>query len=309
MTDVRKLDLNLLVVLDALLAEKNLTHAGERIGMTQPAVSSSLTKLRALFDDQLLVRQGRGFVLTPRAEQLVPSVAECVSAVHRTFEVLPTFDPLMSTRTFIVSASDYFLAELTGPLLGLLRREAPHTRLQFSPLPIEEGVTPIDLLRNDVIIAGTGRGVPGKRASLFSDRFVCIIDAAHPALQGERLPFSALGAYPHVRSSFGVGVATHIDDMLSEAGVIPRDIMTVQGFMSVPFALPGTEWLGWVPERTAHRYAADLGLVIAHTPIEPAVLVEAAHWHPSKSSDPALQWLLQQLRVAAELVEFGGEEE
>lgn len=307
MTDARKLDLNLLVVLDALLAEKNLTHAGERIGMTQPAVSSSLTKLRSLFDDPLLVRQGRGFTLTPRAEQLVPTVAECVSAVHRTFEVLPTFDPLTSTRTFIVSASDYFLAELTGPLLGLLRREAPHTRLQFTPLPIEEGVTPIDLLRNDVIIAGTGRGVPGKRTSLFSDRFVCLVDASHPALQGDRLPFSALGAYPHVRSTFGV--ATHVDDMLNEAGVIPRDIMTVQGFMSVPFALQGTDWLGWVPERTAHRYAKLLGLVMPHTAIEPAVLVEAAHWHPSKTSDPALQWLLQQLRVAAELVEFGGDGE
>ena len=93
--------------------------------------------------------------------------------------------------------------------------------------------------------------------------------------------------------------------MLSAADIAPRVAMTVQGFLPVPFAITGTSWLGWVPERTANRYAAPLGLVIARTPLRPSVLVEAAHWHPSKSADPALQWLVRQLKAAAELVEFG----
>ncbi|MFV0320688.1 MAG: LysR family transcriptional regulator [Microbacterium sp.] len=307
MTDVRKLDLNLVVVLDALLAERNLTRAGEHIGMTQPAVSGALSRLREMFNDPLLERAGSRFVLTPRAEALIPEVLECMAAVRRTFEVLPEFDPATSTRTFIVSASDYVLAELASPLLAVLRDEAAHTRVEFVPLPADENLSPIDLLRCDVSIAGTGRGVPGKRASLFSDQFVCLVDAANPALDDGTLSLDALQRLHHVRSNFGPRVTTRVDDMLHAADIVPRGAVAVPGFMAVPFVLAGTPWVGWVPERTANRYADSLGLMIAKTPIVPSVLVEAAHWHPSKSDDRALQWLVQQLRRASELVEFGDE--
>jgi DNA-binding transcriptional LysR family regulator len=304
-TDVRKLDLNLVVVLDALLAERNLTRAGELVGMTQPAVSGALARLRELLGDVLLVREGRGFALTAFAESLVPAVADCMSEVHRVFEVLPEFDPATSTRTFYVSASDYVLSELTSPLLSILEREAPHTNIEFDGLPMEDIVSPIDLLRRDITIAATGRGVPGKRSSLFSDRFVCVVDADNPALRDGALSLSALHGLHHVRSVFGPHASTHIDDMLSAAEITPRTAVTVQGFMQVPFTVTGTSWVGWVPERTARRYAPGLGLTIARTEIAPAVLVEAAHWHPSKSGDPALTWLVAQLRAASELVEFG----
>jgi DNA-binding transcriptional LysR family regulator len=306
-TDIRKLDLNLVVVLEALLAERNLTRAGERVGMTQPAVSSALTRLRELYDDPLLEREGRGFVLTPRAESLIPVVAECMVEVQRTFDVLPDFDPATSTRTFLVSASDYVLSEITSPLLSLLAREAPLTSIEFDPLPVEATVTPVDLLRRDLMIVGTGRGVPGKRASLFSDRFVCVVDVNNPALRDGELSLETLARMAHVRSVFGPQVSTHVDDMLSAADIAPRVALTVQGFLPVPFAIAGTPWVGWVPERTAMRYADSLGLVIAKTPIKPSVLVEAAHWHPSKSADPSLQWLVRQLRATAEVLEFGDE--
>lgn len=305
MTDVRRLDFNLVVVLDALLIERNLTRAGERINMTQPAVSGALSRLRELFDDQLLVRDGRGFILTPRAEALIPTVAECMAEVERTFAALPDFTPATSTRSFVVAASDYVLSEITSPLLGILEREAPHTRVEFTGLAVDAEISAVDLLRSDVTIAGTGRGVPGKRASLFSDTFVCIADAANPALEDGRLSIEALQALRHVRSVMGTHVTTHIDDMLAAAGFLPPVAVTVEGFLSVPFAITGTPWIGWIPERTAKRFAPALGLVVAETPIAPSVLIEAAHWHPSKSGDPALQWLVQQLRAASEVVEFG----
>jgi DNA-binding transcriptional LysR family regulator len=275
--------------------------------MTQPAVSSALTRLRELYHDPLLEREGRGFVLTPRAESLIPVVAECMVEVQRTFDVLPDFDPATSTRTFLVSASDYVLSEITSPLLSLLAREAPLTSIEFDPLPVEATVTPVDLLRRDLMIVGTGRGVPGKRASLFSDRFVCVVDQNNPALRDGELSLEALARLAHVRSVFGPQVSTHVDDMLSAADIAPRVALTVQGFLPVPFAIASTPWVGWVPERTAMRYADSLGLVIAKTPIKPSVLVEAAHWHPSKSADPSLQWLVRQLRATAEVLEFGDE--
>lgn len=305
MTDLRKLDLNLILVLDALLSERNLTRAGERVGMTQPAVSGALARLREIFDDPLLEREGRGFVLTPRAQAIVPAVLECMAEVQRTFDSLPEFDPATSTRVFLVSASDYVLSELTSPLIRLLEDVAPHTRVEFTGLPVDTALSPIDLLRCDVGIAATGRGVPGKRASLFSDRFVCIVDAANPELRDGQLSLDALRDLRHVRSVFGPHASTHVDDMLSAAGIVPSVAATVHGFLPVPFSLADTPWVGWVPERTAHRFGPSLGLVIAETPIAPSVLVEAAHWHPSKSDDAALQWLVGRLRAAAELVEFG----
>lgn len=304
-TDVRKLDLNLVVVLDALLTERNLTRAGELVGMTQPAVSGALTRLRELLADPLLVREGRGFTLTPFAASLIPTVADCMVEVHRMFEVLPEFDPATSTRTFVVAASDYALAELTSPLLSIFARDAPHTSVNLEGLPTAAVVSPVDLLRHDITIVATGRGVPGKRASLFSDQFVCIVDAGNPALRDGALSLEALRELPHVRSVFGDHAATHVDDMLGSAGIEPPVAMTVQGFMQVPFLVTGTTWAGWVPERTARRYASRLGLVIAPTPLAPGVLVEAAHWHPSKSADPALTWLVERLREASEIVEFG----
>lgn len=304
-TDVRRLDFNHLVVLNALLSERNLTKAAARVGMTQPSMSAALNRLRDLFGDPLLERAGRGFVLTPRAEELLPRIAECIGAVRRTFEVLPTFDPASSRRTFLVSASDYVLTEVTSPLLGVFGREAPHTRVAFEPLPLGT-VSPTDLLRRDVTIAATGRGVPGKQTSLFSDQFVCIADAGNPHLVGGRLSVDHLRHLRHVRSAFQAhGAATPVDDMLMAADIVPRVSLTVPGFMSVPFAVAGTSWVGWVPERTAHRYCQALGLVVAETPLPPTLLVEAAFWHPSKSEDPALKWLLRCLRRASVVVEFG----
>ncbi|WP_062378306.1 LysR family transcriptional regulator [Demequina pelophila] len=310
MTDHRKpdLNLNLVWVLEALLEERNLTHAGDRVGMTQPTVSGALARLREIYDDPLLERDGRGFALTPRAEALIPGVEECMEQVRRTFEVLPTFDPATSTRTFMVCASDYVLSELTGPLLALLAQDAPGTRVEFTSLPVDASVTPVDLLRHDVTIAGAGRGLPGKNVSLFSDWFVCVADARNPAIEDGALSLGALRRLRHVRSEFGAHAATHVDDMLAAADVAPSTALTVQGFIPVPFAVAGTDWIGWVPERTAQRYGDMLGLAVVKTPLAPKLLVEAAYWHPTKTEDPARHWLIEQLRRASEIVEFGSED-
>lgn len=305
MTDLRKVDINLIVVLDAILTERNLTHAGELIGMTQPAVSGALARLRQQYDDPILVRVGRGFELTPRAEELVPIVHEAMVEISRTMDLLPTFDPATSTRTFYISASDYLLSQMTSALLSVIEAEGPGINVEFDSLPAGTAVEPNDLLRRDVMIAGTGRGVPGKKQSLFSDRFVCIVDKTNPRLREGQLSLSDLADLRHVHSSFGEHAHTHVDDMLSDAGIFPRVGVTVQGFLPVPFMVSGTAMVGFVPERLAEQYNEQLGTVIVQTPLSAATLVEAAHWHPSKTADPALKWLVSMLRKAAELVEFG----
>ncbi|MEN9752248.1 MAG: hypothetical protein RLZZ600_1295, partial [Actinomycetota bacterium] len=266
-------------------------------------------RLRQQFDDPILVRNGRVFELTPKAEELEPLVDDAMIEISRVLEVSPTFEPATSSRTFFISASDYVLAEMTGVLLELLAVEAPGIHVEFDSLPADAVVSPNDLLRRDVIISGTGRGVPGKKQSLFSDRFVCIVDKSNPRGADGSLSLEDLQEMRHVRSNFGELIHTHVDDMFTSAGIVPRVAISVQGFLPVPFVVSGTSFVGYVPERLATEYKDHLNLRVVETPLSPPTLVEAAHWHPSKTNDPAIKWLVALLRRASELVEFAGEEE
>ncbi len=301
MDELRGIDINLIVVLDAVLEERNLTRAGEAIGMTQPAVSSSVAKLRTIIGDPLLVRSGRSFELTERARKLQPFVREAVNQVGRTFNLRPMFDPLTSDRQFRIAASDYALSVMTAPLLRVLAEEAPNASVEFDSL-VE--VDPVDLLRKDVVVASANRGVPGKRQSLFSDTFVCLVSADHPRLKDGEFTLEDLAAMPYIDVTFSEDVIMVANDALVEAGVTPRVAMQVPGFLPVPYMIEGTEMYGFVPARVAEIFSARLGLTVAKTPLSHRTLVEAVHWHPSKNDDPALRWLVGILRKTAERVEF-----
>lgn len=303
MTDLRKIDVNLIVVLDAILNEMNLTRAGDAIGMSQPAVSGALARLRTQFDDPLLVRNGKVFEPTQRALELRPVVSQAMVEIKRIFDILPTFDPATSTRTFYVSASDYALAQLTAPLIRLMKEEAPGTNVAFETLPRESAISPIDLLRRDVIIAATGMGIAGKHQSLFSDKFVCIVDKKNPRLRDGKLEVSDLEELRHVKISFGENIVTPVDIALTNLGVTPQLGIVVEGFLSVPYQVAGTTMIGFVPEKIAQQYGKKLGLVIAETPLQIEMLIESVHWHPSKSGDPALKWLISMLRKASEEID------
>jgi DNA-binding transcriptional LysR family regulator len=305
MTDLRKIDVNLIVVLDAILNEMNLTRAGDAIGMSQPAVSGALARLRTQFDDPLLVRNGKIFEPTERALELRPVVAQAMVEIKRIFDILPTFDPATSTRTFYVAASDYALAQLTSPLIRLMKEEAPGTSVSFETMPSQGEVSAIDLLRRDVIVAGTGVGIAGKHQSLFSDNFVCIVDKNNPRLKNGKLEISDLAELRKVKVSFGDSVQVPTDIAMDELGIVPKAGIMVDGFLPVPFAVSNTEMYGVIPERIANEYAERLNLAIAETPLKISVLIESVHWHPSKSGDPALKWLVSMLRKAAEEIEFG----
>ena len=174
--------------------------------------------------------------------------------------------------------------------------------ISFDSLPPDASVSPVDLLRRDVIISGDPR-IAGKRKSLFSDRFVCIVDDKNPRLRGGKLSLADLEELRFVRATFGEDITTQVDQLLSQAGVVPRIGITVRGFVPVPFAVADSTMIGFVPERLAEQYKESLGLVIAETPLPPSMLIEAVHWHPSKTSDPALKWLIEMLRKTSENIE------
>lgn len=303
MTDLKRIDLNLLVVLDAILNEMNLTRAGEVVGMSQPAVSGALARLRLQFADELLVRKGRKYQLTPVAESLKPSVAEAMMEIRRTFDLLPTFDPATSTRTFYISATDYFLSQITSPLLNVLKEEAPGVDIKFSTLPNDPAMAEIDLLRRDVLVASPQMGLPGKKQALFSDSFVVIARKGHPAVKKGKLTIEQMRTLPRVLLKLGSN-KNQIDQLFKDYDFDPNLVtVSVNEISLVPLMVSETDNIGLVQERFANRLKDVLGLQIVETDLPHLTLIESVHFHSSKSHDPAIAWLVRMLRKAAEIID------
>jgi DNA-binding transcriptional LysR family regulator len=303
------LDLNLLWALHALLEHRNVSRAAEKINLSQPATSAALARLRRHFDDELLVRVGREFRLTPLAQVLGPLVASAVEQVQNALDVRSTFDPHSSHRNFVIGASDYAITVLLGPLRRVLRTEAPEVAVTFEAMPHDDSDLEMYLLQVDLLVGPVGYGIPGKTDVLWRDDYVAVLDAANPAAEGGSLSLEALNELPHAVGRFGSGVVTAADRLLDELGVKRRVVARVNGLLALPLMVRDTDLVALVPRRLAHRFAALGGLAVAEIPgAERAQLVEAIHCLPSRSADPALQWLRGRiLRAASTLPASGGD--
>jgi DNA-binding transcriptional LysR family regulator len=299
MAGVADIDLNLLIALGALLEDRNLTRAGARIGMSQPAMSAALARLRRHFGDELLEREGRGYRLTVFGEQLLPTVRDALRQIETTMQRSPRFDPADSDREFSVAASDYTVSILADPLLRQVKTVAPRIRLQLQPIPDDMASSGQGLARHDVVIGPADYGFPGRSRELFRDRFVCVMDPANPRLRGDALSLADLAELPHVVPAFGPGRRTPVDRVLDKLGVTPAVQVTVAGWLTVPFVVAGTGLVAITPERLARLAARSVPLAITSPPFGLVELVETAFWHPSRAEDPAVRWLLQALADAA----------
>lgn len=301
-------DLNLLPMLSALLEERNVTRAAERLSLGQPAVSAALARLRRHYDDPLLVREGRVYHLSSLAEALVEPVREAMSAVERCVTAPQGFDPASDMRSFTVAASDYISTVFLRPLLTHLAREAPGVRLQLVPIRagLDEGLRrgSIDLALLPTEFASTMLGM--QRQTLYRERFVLVADHNHPALAGrveldattlgtpvdlelmQRLPFVMFaGELPFV-----------VERKLHEQGIELRVDVTTEAFVAVPLLLPGTELVSFVPERLARLLAGPAGLALYPSPVDIGDIVEAMYWSPRRTGDAAHRWL--RTRITAE---------
>jgi DNA-binding transcriptional LysR family regulator len=298
-TDDTDIDLNLLLALGALLEDRNLTRAGERIGLSQPAMSAALARLRRHYGDDLLEREGRGYRRTVFGEQLLPTVREALRHLDTTMQRSPTFDPADSDREFSIAASDYTVSILAEPLLRLVNRIAPRISLHLNALPAGLSASGAALAMHDLLIGPVGFDFPGRHTELFRDRLVCVVDPVASGLAGPALSLADLVRLPHAEPAFAPGQPTPVDRVLDELGITRRVRITVFGWLTVPFALTGTEMVAIMPERMARLAVRSAPLAILEPPFGRVELVEAAYWQPSRTDDPAVRWLLATLKEAA----------
>ncbi|MDH2413126.1 LysR family transcriptional regulator [Nocardioides sp. CER19] len=299
---LRGVDANLLLALHALLEERNLTHAGERMTMSQPAMSGALTRLRKHFDDELLVRSGRGFELSPLAEQLRPRVAEAVEAAEALLGNQRDFDAATSTKRFAVSMSEYAMTVLARPLTRVFAEQAPGCTLALDPLDVRRDQIETQLMRRDLVVAPLGFEFPGRTQPVFTDHLVCLVAQGHPLLRGGALSLEDLGRMPHAVAEFtAAGDRRRPLELAVEAeGLADRTVLVqVTSLLTLPFAVAGTDMCAFVPSRLARRCLEILDLVVAETPVEPVRITEAAHWHPRREKDPAVVWLRNLLHDVA----------
>jgi DNA-binding transcriptional LysR family regulator len=298
-SDDLEIDVNLLVALGALLEDRNLTRAGERIGVSQPAMSAALARLRRHFGDDLLEREGRGYRLTVLGEQLLPAVREALRQLELTLQRSPRFDPADSDREFSIAASDYAVSILADPLLRLVKQAAPRIRLRLHSLPPGLAAASQVLSMYDALIGPVGYDFPGRHAELFRDRFVCVADPVATGLDAGRLTLADLERLPHAEPTFAPGSRTPVDWALDELGITRQVRVQVFGWLTVPFVLTGTEMIAIMPERLARLATRSTRLAILEPPFGPVEMVEAAYWQPSRSDDPAIRWLVSALQEAA----------
>jgi DNA-binding transcriptional LysR family regulator len=288
--NITAVNLNLFVAFEALLAERNVTRAARRLGVTQSAVSNALRQLRALFDDPLFLRRSAGVEPTPRALALAEPVRRGLAALGEALAP-PRFDPKTASRTFVVAASDYVELVLLPSLLARLAREAPDVRLEIVPWGLHE--VPPALARGDAdLMIGYYARVPASHrdAKLFSEQFTCIARRDHPKIHG-RVSVRAWTSVPHVVVSERPGSPSGVDRALAARGLSRTVGVRVSHFSIVPQIVARTDFVAALSRRVAEPAAKALRLFTFAPPLPLATSHVGQVWHDRVDADPGHRWL------------------
>ena len=293
MSRLEDVDLNLLLVLDALLRERSVTRAGAALGLSQPAASHALAKLRELFGDELLVRQGHDMEPTALAESLIGPLREVLAAVEELLWQERAFDPATAERELVLAATDFVEVTL---LPHLLPRLASGLRLRLRPLATE--LPERALADGDIDLAvGTMLSPPAamRVSMLYHETFVAMVRRDHPCLAAPITPevYAALGHVLITSPGEGIGV---VDIALANRGLRRNVVVRTPHFLAVAPLVAASDLVCTLPARIATRAH---GVATFAPPVEVPGFDVAMYWHPRRERDPAVRWLREQLRAAA----------
>ena len=297
--DTRRLDLNLLVTLEALLAERNVTRASERLHLSQPAVSAQLARLRALFGDPLLIPARRGMTPTAKALELLEPLREALDRVRGTLGAHASFDPATAERVVAIACTDYLQTVLLAPLAIALRTRAPGLRVairQLDPARLEA-----QMARGEVDLAlMTPSDAPAGLRSrpLFEERYVLVGRRRHPRLR-KQLGVDDFAQLEHiVVSPRGGGFASPVDAALAALRRRRTVVLSAASFLFVVELVAESNFVALVPERLARARAGALR--IAECPFAVPGFTVAMVWHERNHAHAAQRWLRETLATLAD---------
>lgn len=295
--NLRSIDLNLLVALDALLSERHVTKASDKVGLSQPAMSNALSRLRAMFADELLVRTATGMKPTPRALELVDPLRQVLRQVERVLQSDTAFDPATTQRTFTVRMSDILACTLL-PRLVAQRRIAPG--IGFSVLHLPPAQT-TDALERDEIDLAVSMGLDHSNAirsdKLLVDRMVCMMRKSHPIAQKKNITFDDFIAHEHMKVSMSPTDLRFVDDVLGELGHQRRIALNVPHWLVVPHVLKQADLLAVMPGHLATALM-DKDLRMFDLPFKSEPFSWMMYWHRRYDQSNANRWLRERVRHA-----------
>lgn len=297
--DINRIDFNLLATLEALLAERSVSRAAARLGLSQPALSAQLARLRTMFGDRLFIPTHRGMTPTPVALQLQAPLGAALARLREVVASARVFDPARDAFTVRIAASDYVQAALLLDFALVLRAEAPGVRIALLPAndtrlagQMERGEVDLALLTPEYI-ADTLRSRP-----LFEERYALIARRGHPALR-RKLDVRRFCELDHVMvSPRGGGFTTPVDDVLDAMGLRRRVVLSASTFQSVLELVARSDLVALVPGRLADARGANLRVLAP--PLEVAGFAIRMAWHDRDHGDVAQRWVRERLAAYAE---------
>ncbi|PZP22581.1 LysR family transcriptional regulator [Pseudomonas kuykendallii] len=297
--NLSKVDLNLFIVFDAIYSEANLTRAGQIVGITQPAVSNALARLRETFNDPLFVRTAQGMVPTPMAQNIIGPVRNALQLLRVSVQESRIFNPQQANKTYRVSMTDLTEAVLLPPLFQRLRRLAPQVCIESMLSRRREMTKELAAGRLDFAVDAPLNTDPQVRhVKLLDDRYVCALRRGHP-LAKERISLDDYLSLSHIHISSRRSGLGYVDLSLGKMGIQRRVVLRSQHYLMASTVLQQTDMAMTVPERFAKRH--DLHYV--DLPVNDVPNVEShLYWHESTDQDPANRWMREQLIEIAQKV-------
>jgi DNA-binding transcriptional LysR family regulator len=289
-----RVDLNLLPPLVALLEERHVSRAADRLALSQPAMSRALQRLRRYFADELLVRGPDGYSLTPRAERIRAQLATVVTQLDQLFAT-ETFDPATAAQSFRLAVSDYIVSAFGPALVQTILSQSPNSTVTCEPLDVH-AFDKLDTGTLDMVIYG--RQAPHRYCSqhLFTDRFACVVAADHPLAQRKSVSLAQYLRWPHVSIDIG---QPGLDRILESLEASRRIAVVMPYHVLGTSILPGTELVLTVPARLAAEFADPRRTRVLAAPRELGDLHFYAVWHPRVDQDPSHAWLRGIVRTVA----------
>jgi DNA-binding transcriptional LysR family regulator len=300
--NLRNIDLNLLVVFDALMRERHVTRAAERVGLSQPAASSALGRLRYLFDDELLIRTGAGMEPTARALELAERIGPILREVGRLVEDGTQFDPLTATGDYRLRLSDLLLMLLMPALAARIEREAPGMRLHVQHLSPTATVDALVADELDIALS-TQLDIPAAvvEGQLMPGRMVCVYRKDHPAINAKLSLPDFLGL-KHIRVAQSPLDDRFVDNQLATLNAERAIGLTVPHWLPVPAIIQATDLVAVMTERHARRFTESHDLAFVDVPFAPAHFHWSIYWHKRHRANPAHRWLREVIgQVAAQV--------
>jgi DNA-binding transcriptional LysR family regulator len=294
--DTRRLNLNLLVTLEALLVERNVTKAAARLHLSQPAVSTQLNRLRKLFDDPLLIPAQRGMTPSAKALELLDPLRQALDEVRAILATHRSFNPTTAKLVVVIACTDYLQSALVKPLVVQLRKEAPGVRIAMRNLDLSQ--LQMQMERGDVDLAlMTPQSAPSslRARHLFNERYVLIGRRNHPRLRA-RITLEEFARLEHVIVSVrGGDFITPVDNALAALGQHRTVVLSAASFLFVPDIVSQSDFVALVPERLVRNRANELKLIDAPFPVEGFAV--GMVWHERSHGHSGQRWIRE--RIAA----------